>query len=141
MTEQAVLEGLISIQAALKAQSRPIQAIFIRQDKRDHELNRLQADAQRAGVGVERVPPETIEAHVQGQTHGGVIALVGERRFVSLEQLLLVGARFIAPLVANAPFIVMLDGVEDPFNFGQAVRAFYAASADGLVVRPRNWMS
>jgi 23S rRNA (guanosine2251-2'-O)-methyltransferase len=35
----------------------------------------------------------------------------------------------------------MLDGVEDPFNFGQAVRAFYAAGADGLVLRSRNWMS
>ncbi|HYO89156.1 MAG TPA: TrmH family RNA methyltransferase, partial [Candidatus Limnocylindrales bacterium] len=30
---------------------------------------------------------------------------------------------------------------EDPFNFGQAVRALYAAGATGLVVRPRNWMS
>ena len=35
----------------------------------------------------------------------------------------------------------MIDGVEDPFNFGQAVRTLYAAGADGLVLRPRNWMS
>ena len=35
----------------------------------------------------------------------------------------------------------MLDGIEDPFNFGAAVRALYAAGCDGLVVRPRNWMS
>jgi 23S rRNA (guanosine2251-2'-O)-methyltransferase len=35
----------------------------------------------------------------------------------------------------------MLDGVEDPFNFGYAVRALYAAGVDGLIVRPRNWMS
>jgi 23S rRNA (guanosine2251-2'-O)-methyltransferase len=35
----------------------------------------------------------------------------------------------------------MLDGIEDPFNFGQAIRALYAAGADGLVVRPRNWLS
>jgi len=32
----------------------------------------------------------------------------------------------------------MLDGVEDPFNYAQAVRALYAAGVDGLVVR-RNW--
>ena len=32
----------------------------------------------------------------------------------------------------------MLDGIEDPFNFGQAVRALYAAGVDGLVVR-RSW--
>ncbi len=35
----------------------------------------------------------------------------------------------------------MLDGIEDPFNFGYAVRVLYAAGADGLVVRPRNWTS
>ncbi|MCS7071637.1 MAG: RNA methyltransferase, partial [Anaerolinea sp.] len=39
------------------------------------------------------------------------------------------------------PWVVMLDGVEDPFNFGQAIRALYAAGADGLVVRPRSWLS
>ena len=33
----------------------------------------------------------------------------------------------------------MLDGFEDPFNFGHAVRAVYAAGADGIVLRPRNW--
>jgi 23S rRNA (guanosine2251-2'-O)-methyltransferase len=35
----------------------------------------------------------------------------------------------------------MLDGIEDPFNFGYAVRALYAAGVDGLVLRPRNWLS
>lgn len=33
----------------------------------------------------------------------------------------------------------MLDGVEDPFNYGQAIRALYAAGAHGLVVPQRNW--
>jgi 23S rRNA (guanosine2251-2'-O)-methyltransferase len=33
----------------------------------------------------------------------------------------------------------MLDGVEDPFNYGQAIRALYAAGAHGLVVPERNW--
>ena len=39
----------------------------------------------------------------------------------------------------TAPFIAMLDGIEDPFNFGYAIRALYAAGVDGIVVRPRNW--
>jgi 23S rRNA (guanosine2251-2'-O)-methyltransferase len=33
-----------------------------------------------------------------------------------------------------------LEGVEDPYNFGYAVRSLYASGADGLVVPPRNWM-
>ena len=40
--------------------------------------------------------------------------------------------------VGESSLIVMLDGIEDPFNFGQAVRALYAAGVDALVVR-RSW--
>jgi 23S rRNA (guanosine2251-2'-O)-methyltransferase len=35
----------------------------------------------------------------------------------------------------------MLDGIEDPFSFGGAIRTLYAAGVDGLVVRERNWTS
>lgn len=33
----------------------------------------------------------------------------------------------------------MLDGVEDPYNFGQAIRALYAAGAHGMLVGARDW--
>jgi 23S rRNA (guanosine2251-2'-O)-methyltransferase len=128
----AVLEGLISVEAALQARSREIHALYIRRDLREPGVLRLAKLAAAAGITAERVPEEVIAAHVEGKTHGGIVALVGERRFVSLDAL--IEGR-------DRPFVVMLDGVEDPFNFGQAVRAFYAAGADGLVVRPRNWMS
>ena len=34
----------------------------------------------------------------------------------------------------------MLEGVEDPYNFGYAVRSIYAAGGDGIILTPRNWM-
>ena len=34
----------------------------------------------------------------------------------------------------------MLDGVEDPYNFGYSVRSIYASGADGIIIPPRNWM-
>src|SRR4051794_27352179 len=131
--EQAILEGAISVEAALKAGSRPIEKLLIRVDGTvERDVVRLAREAERMGIPVERVSSAQIDEQAQGKTHGGVIALVGARRFVALESL---------AAEITRPFIVMLDGVEDPFNFGQAVRAFYAAGADGLVLRPRNWMS
>jgi 23S rRNA (guanosine2251-2'-O)-methyltransferase len=127
-----VLEGLISVEAALRARSRDIQTIYIRRGLREPDVLRLAKLAAEAGVTAERVSEEVFASHVEGKTHGGIIALVGDRHFVTLDALL---------EGKEHPFIVMLDGVEDPYNFGQAVRAFYAAGADGLVVRPRNWMS
>lgn len=131
--EEAVLEGVISVQAALEARSRAVHRILIRRDKgADPALDRLLQRARASGVPAQRVDEGRIAERVTGQSHGGVIALVGPRRFVGLEDLVAGKAR---------PCVVMLDGVEDPFNFGDATRSLYAAGIDGLVVRPRNWTS
>lgn len=130
--DPVVLEGAISVEAALRAGSRPILRLLIRRDGVGREIGELRRLAGEQGIVTERADEETIAALATGRTHGGVLAVVGARRFLALGDL----------LPTDAPgFIVMLDGVEDPFNFGQAVRAFYAAGAHGLVVRERNWMS
>lgn len=131
----ALLEGAISIQAAIQSRSRVIQEIVIAHDKRDHDALMLERGARRAGILVRRDDTAAISALVSGTTHGGIIAVVGERVFVALDQLLNGVSK------TAKPFIAMLDGIEDPFNFGQAIRALYAAGCQGLVVRPRNWMS
>jgi 23S rRNA (guanosine2251-2'-O)-methyltransferase len=145
-TPPAWLEGEISILAAIEARNRPIRRIVISMDKQPDDVRHLAQAARAAGVRIERLPREQIDALANGKTHGGMIAEVGERKFLTLEDLLTVAPALSHPLTrsgerTNAPFIVMLDGIEDPFNFGQAVRSFYAAGVDGLVVRPRNWMS
>jgi 23S rRNA (guanosine2251-2'-O)-methyltransferase len=131
-THRTVLEGHISVEAALTAQSRDIFGIYLGERKRDAGIRSLLRLAQDAGVPVERLPDEEIDQRAQGSTHGGVIAEVGERHFVEMADLV---------TVEHPSFVVMIDGVEDPFNFGYAVRTLYACGADGLVVRPRNWMS
>lgn len=130
--EQTILEGLISIEAALKVDSRPLHKLVVASGVIDRDAARLLREAERLNIPVERLPADQIDALAQGKTHGGIVAVAGARRFVPLDALVSEITR---------PFVVMLDGVEDPFNFGQAVRAFYAAGADGLVLRPRNWMS
>lgn len=129
------LEGIISVTAALQAGNRPVEHIYLyRAPKRRHEraLARLVQAAQAAQVPVSEVDEPFITARAGGSSHGGVLAAVGPRRLVPLADL--------APGKPR-PFLVMLDGIEDPFNFGQAVRTLYAAGVDGLVLRPRNWLS
>lgn len=130
--ERAFLEGAVSTEAALWARSRPVYAVYLRRDRREANDARIERLARQAGADVLRVSNAEIDEIAQGKTHGGVLAEVGPRRFVGLDDLL---------AGPGAPFVAMLDGVEDPYNFGQAVRALYAAGASGLVLRPRNWMS
>ncbi|MDE2777183.1 MAG: RNA methyltransferase [Chloroflexota bacterium] len=131
--DPTILEGALSIQAALEAGFRDIHQILIDERKRsDRRISWLRRKAQSAGASVSFVSRATIEASASGKSHGGIIALVGERRFRQLGELL---------PEAEPAFIVMLDGIEDPYNFAGVIRALYAAGADGVVMRPRNWTS
>lgn len=132
MSEWQWIEGFISIEAAVRAGNRPVETIYVRDDKWDSRARQLQRLVGETGIPLERVSVATINELVSGQSHGGMVARVGPRRLQSLPMLL-----------ENQPnpCVVMVDGVEDPFNFGQAVRALYAAGISGLVLRPRNWLS
>ena len=132
MTDQTWLEGRISVEAAIQGGNRDVEAIYLRAGKRDRSLLRLRRTAENANIPISKKDGDFFAANASGKSHGGVLARVGARRF-----------NVIASLVEGKPrpFIVMLDGIEDPFNFGQAVRALYAAGVTGLIVRPRNWLS
>lgn len=130
MGDQVILEGHISVSAALRSGNRPVQVIYIQRSAAEEALQQIGPLARAAGVKIQLVDSQLIEAYASGRSHGGVIALAGPRTFLALEQL---------PVKQPSPLVVMVDGVEDPFNFGAAIRSLYAAGADGLVVRPRNW--
>ena len=133
MSAQMLLEGRLSIQAALEAGSRTIHQLLLDEEKRyDWRLSQLARQADAADISLTFRPRADIDGMTGGSSHGGIVAVVGERRIVSLDKLIE------ADLAA---FIVMLDGIEDPYNFGGAIRALYAAGAHGLVVRPRSWAS
>ncbi|MGH2441986.1 MAG: TrmH family RNA methyltransferase [Chloroflexota bacterium] len=130
--DESILEGVISIRAALRSGNRTVHALYISLD-RDHRatagLEHLAIDR---GIPVRRATRDLIDKRTEGRRHGGVMAVVGPRRFLQPEDL----------LPPDRPAcIAMLDGVEDPYNFGAAIRSLYAAGVDGLVIRPRNWMS
>ena len=123
------LEGWVSIRACLVSGSREIFEILLQRGK-SSRLAALEKRAKEKRVPLRYVSAEELERFTSGSTHGGAVALVGPRRFVGLEDL---------GKGPQAAFLAMLDGVEDPYNFGQAVRALHAAGAHGLVVRERNW--
>jgi 23S rRNA (guanosine2251-2'-O)-methyltransferase len=123
-----VLEGAVSVGAALEGGRRPVERVVIRADKWERS-GKLRALARRAGVRIERASAEEIDATATGRTHGGILAVAGPLRFVEPGDL----------PAGHRPFVAMLDGIEDPYNYGNAIRALYAAGADGLVVRPREW--
>lgn len=124
-----VVEGRVSVEAVLEGGVRHVHRIWATRPG-DRRLGRLRALARDRDVLIESVPAEIVAEVASGATHGGVVALVGPRRPRTVDELV--------AEVGEGSFVVMLDGIEDPFNHGQAVRALYAAGCDAIVVR-RDW--
>jgi 23S rRNA (guanosine2251-2'-O)-methyltransferase len=127
---ETVLEGHISVSAALQAGYRSIRAVYLQRGRHHPQVERAADLARSLAVPVKRVDADVVAAHAAGRSHGGIIALAGARNWQTFEELIVDEA---------TPFLTMLDGLEDPYNLGQAIRALYAAGATGLVLRQRDW--
>lgn len=128
----AVLEGHVSIHAAMSARSRVLRKILIDEAKRSaRDVRELHEMAQASNTPIEYVDEAAIDTLSSGRSHGGILAIAGPREFMRLEDL----------LQSPQPFVAMLDGVEDPYTLGYSIRALYASGTDGLVLRGREWLS
>jgi 23S rRNA (guanosine2251-2'-O)-methyltransferase len=94
------------------------------------ELSFLKANAEVLGYELKICDPEEIDAVASGTSHGGIIALCGDRIIQNLS----------ADNIASGGVYYMFEGIEDPYNFGNSIRSVYAAGADGIIVGKRNWM-
>ncbi|MDD6467592.1 MAG: RNA methyltransferase [Erysipelotrichaceae bacterium] len=125
-----VFEGAISVKAAIESSYRVVQEIWMDEKKKSKDFGYILKMAEIKGIPVRRVSKEALQEVAQGHTHGGVIAYVQKRSYASLDTL----------LQAQQPlFLAFLEGIEDPFNFGYAMRSLYASGCQGVIVPCRNW--
>lgn len=131
--DSSIIEGAVSILSVLQNGSREIKRIYCLPKVKRDEKNTLKVFslAKKQHIEISSIDEKDFEKLTIGHTNGGIIAEVGERHFSSAEEI----------FSHKDGFVFMLCGIEDPFNFGCAVRSFYAAGATGFMVSPRNWMS
>ena len=135
----SVMEGMTSVRAVfagseLGVNDRKIEKILFDKAKaraKFRELGFLRAKAEELGFAVELTSAEEIDSLAIGQSHGGVLAYTGDRTIKNITEC----------EIKEGGFYVFLQGIEDPYNFGYALRSLYAAGVDGIVLEKRNWMS
>ncbi|MBR2635323.1 MAG: RNA methyltransferase [Clostridia bacterium] len=131
--ESHFAEGALSILSVIRNKSRPIYGIYLLPSAKKEEKNilRILSLAKKNKIPVRLSDEAFFEKVTTGHTHGGVIAEVGPRVMCTPEEV----------LDRGNGFVFLICGIEDPFNFGCAVRSFYAAGAGGMLLTPRNWLS
>lgn len=136
--EYDIFEGMTSISAVIKSlrdgnSSRQIIRILFDTDRakqKEREIAFLKHVSNELGFALCPSEVAEIDALCSGTTHGGIVAICCKREFPLLN----------VNFLTNKNFIALLDGIEDPYNFGYCVRSLYAAGADGIILPPRNWM-
>jgi len=125
--------GLHPVLEALRAGRRRLVRLRIQEDLRREELNEFAELAGAAGVAVERVSRQMLDAGLpSGAKSQGLVLEAGPLPVPSLEEL-----QTLAPPTGGSRRLVALDGVEDPQNLGAIIRVAEAAGALGLVLTAR----
>ncbi|MBR6677035.1 MAG: RNA methyltransferase [Clostridia bacterium] len=133
-SDSLIFEGMTSISAVINGKNRKLEKVIADEEKlysKKKQIDYLTHRASEMGFEMVFTSNEEIEKLTTGNSHGGIIAICSEREIPPLEEL--------SPKADG--FYVMIDGIEDPYNFGYALRTIYAAGADAVVLTPRNWMS
>lgn len=138
--KSVVFEGMTSIRAIIKGidnniNDRRIEKIFYdksKSKKNSKEIGYFKAVSSKYGFQLIETTEAEIDKITLGTSHGGIIAIATERTIPKLTT--------DAPILDNG-FYCMIQGIEDPYNFGYALRSLYAVGCSGIILPERNWMS
>jgi 23S rRNA (guanosine2251-2'-O)-methyltransferase len=109
-----------------------VDKIFIKSGEREGSLKLIVAEARRLGIPVSEVKKSKLDELSSGAHHQGVIASAAEKDYVDIDYIL-----NRADVLMQKPFIIIADGIEDPYNLGAVIRTAECAGAHGLIIPKR----
>lgn len=124
-----ILEGSLSVKAAMLAQHRQIDCIYIDVAKHSKDIHFIECKAKELGIPIVKKSREEIDTLATGATHGGIIAQAQPRKYQKISDC----------FGLEDTFIAVIEGVEDPFNLGYIIRSLYSSGCDGIILHQRNW--
>jgi 23S rRNA (guanosine2251-2'-O)-methyltransferase len=123
-----VIYGLHAVEEALRSGTRRFDHVCVARERQDQRLAEIVALCRTTGVPVRTEPREALTRLAGTAAHQGVAAVVREREFLGVEDL----------LEGPEPRLVLaLDGVEDPQNLGALLRTAEGAGVDGVLLTER----
>jgi len=127
MSDSQIIAGLHSVRTALKHEG-AVTEIWVesrRQDRRIREIIQLARDI---GLQVNKVSRDELDALASNANHQSVVART--KAPVSLDEAAL---KEVLEKLDKPPFLLVLDGVQDPHNLGACLRSADAAGVDAVI--------
>ena len=130
MNENAI-EGRNAVIEAFRA-GRTIDKVFLQDGLKDGPIQTILREAKKQDVRVNFVTKERLNEMSETGRHQGVIAMAASYSYAEVSDIL-----DKAREKGEPPFIILLDGIEDPYNLGAIVRTANQAGAHGVII-PKN---
>ncbi len=125
------VEGRNSVIELLES-GRDINKIFVAKGEKHGSINKILALAKVHKVIVTEVERSKINSMSQTDNNQGVIAIVPPFNYCEVDDIL-----NFAKEKNEDPFIVILDGIEDPHNLGSIIRTAETAGVHGIIIPKR----
>ena len=128
-------EGLVIGRNAVREllrSDRTVDKLLVRRGDREGSIVVLVAEAVEKNIPIVEVDKAKLDSLAGFVPHQGVIAMVAQKEYCSVEDILA-----IAEERGEKPFIVIADGITDPYNLGALIRCAEGCGAHGLIIPRR----
>ncbi len=125
------VEGRNSVLELLES-GKDVNKIFITKGEKHGSINKIIAMAKERKIVIVEKDKRQMEQIAQNQNYQGVIAIVPPFEYCEIEDIL-----DKAKALKQDPFVLILDGIEDPHNLGSIIRTAETAGIHGIIIPKR----
>lgn len=129
--EEFTIEGRNAVIEAFRA-GKTIDKVFILDGCKDGPVQTVIREAKKTDAIIQYVAKERLDQMSETGKHQGVIAYAAAYEYAEVDDILKAAADKNEP-----PFIIILDGIEDPHNLGAIIRTANQAGAHGVIIPKR----
>ena len=125
------IEGRNSVLELLES-GKDVNKIFVTRGEKHGSINKILGIAKERKIIVVEKDKKQMDEMAQEENYQGVIAIVPPFEYVEISDILQV-----AKERNEDPFVIVLDGIEDPHNLGSIIRTAETAGVHGIIIPKR----
>ena len=129
--EENKIEGRNAVLEAFRS-GKTIDKLFVLDGCQDGPVKSITREAKKHDTIINYVAKERLDQLSETGKHQGVIAISAAYDYAEVDDILKK-----AEEKGEAPFVIILDGIEDPHNLGAIIRTANQAGAHGIIIPKR----
>ena len=129
--EELTIEGRNAVLEAFRS-GKTIDKLFVLSGCQDGPIKSIIREAKKYDTIINYVPKERLDQMSATKKHQGVIAFAAAYEYAQVEDMLRAAEK-----KGEAPFLILLDNIEDPHNLGAIIRTANLAGAHGVIIPKR----